>query len=147
MTDPILSCVNLFAVMVWSFSTDRFGRRIIINTCQTAVCVILFIVGALYYTNATNGNGKAATALLVISCLWTFMVQIIIMSYYIFSAELPSALLRSKSFLLCGISSFSFLSLTFYSQDRAGDFLRKLNHGYRLLVCPRNSSLWAEISG
>jgi len=85
--------------MVWSFSTDRLGRRTIINTCQTLVCIILFVVGALYWTNATKGNGKAATALLVISCFWTFMVQIIIMSYYLFSAELPSALLRSKSFI------------------------------------------------
>jgi len=93
----ILSCVNLFAVMVWSFSTDRFGRRDIINTCETLVCVILFVVGALYWTGATTGNSAAGTALLVICCLWTFMVQIIIMSYYLFSAELPSALLRVKT--------------------------------------------------
>lgn len=124
--------------MVWSFSTDRFGRRKIINNCQTAVCVILFVVGGLYYANATNGNGKAATALLVISCFWTFMVQIIIMSYYLFSAELPSALLRSKSIPFCRFPSFLFLSLTSYSQDRARDFLWKLHYWYRLLVRLRN---------
>ncbi len=49
--------------MVWSFSTDRFGRRIIINACQTLVCVILFIVGGLYWTGATTGNAASGTAL------------------------------------------------------------------------------------
>ncbi|RQM08300.1 hypothetical protein DH86_00001503 [Scytalidium sp. 3C] len=59
----ILSCCNLLAVILWSFSTDRFGRRIIINTCQTLVCVILFVVGGLYWTGATTGNAAAGTAL------------------------------------------------------------------------------------
>ncbi|RAO72321.1 uncharacterized protein BHQ10_008333 [Talaromyces amestolkiae] len=93
----IISCVNLLAVLVWSFTTDKFGRRTIINTCQTVVCVILFLCGGLYWTGATNGNAKAGTGLLVICCFWTFAVQIIIMSYYLFSAELPSALLRVKT--------------------------------------------------
>lgn len=93
----ILSCCNLLAVMLWSFSTDKFGRRLIINTCQTFVCLILFIVGGLYWTGATTGNAAAGTGLLVICCLWTFSFQVIIMSYYLFSAELPSALLRVKT--------------------------------------------------
>ncbi|OIW26886.1 MFS general substrate transporter [Coniochaeta ligniaria NRRL 30616] len=59
----ILSCVNLLAVIVWSLSTDKFGRRTIINTCQTLICVILFIVGGLYWTGATTGNAAAGTAL------------------------------------------------------------------------------------
>ena len=49
--------------MIWSFTTDRFGRRIIINTFQTLVCVILFIVGGLYWTGATSGNAAGGTAL------------------------------------------------------------------------------------
>ncbi|KIN08770.1 hypothetical protein OIDMADRAFT_48613 [Oidiodendron maius Zn] len=59
----ILSCCNLLAVMLWSFSTDKFGRRLIINTCQTFVCLILFIVGGLYWTGATTGNAAAGTGL------------------------------------------------------------------------------------
>jgi SP family general alpha glucoside:H+ symporter-like MFS transporter len=51
------------AVIVWSLSTDKFGRRTIINTCQTLVCVILFIVGGLYWTGATTGNAAAGTGL------------------------------------------------------------------------------------
>ena len=35
---------------------------------------------------------------LVICCLWTFSFQVIAMSQYLYAAELPSALLRSKSF-------------------------------------------------
>lgn len=57
------SCCNLLAVTLWSLSTDKFGRRIIINTCQTLVCVILFVVGGLYWTGATTGNAAAGTAL------------------------------------------------------------------------------------
>jgi hypothetical protein len=37
---------------------------------------------------------------LVICCVWTFCYQVIVMSYYVFSAELPSALLRGKFSLL-----------------------------------------------
>lgn len=57
----------------------------------------MFIVGGMYWTGATGGNTSAATGLLVLCCFWTFMVQIIAMSYYLFSAELPSALLRVKT--------------------------------------------------
>lgn len=83
--------------MLWSFSTDKLGRRTIINSCETFVCMVLFTVGGLYWTGATKGNEAGGTALLVICCLWTFSFQIVGMSYYLFSAELPSALLRSKS--------------------------------------------------
>ncbi|KAK6371393.1 hypothetical protein LTS17_009124 [Exophiala oligosperma] len=93
----ILSCCNLLAVLCWSLTTDKFGRRTIINTCETAVCVILFVVGGLYWTGATTGNASAGTALLVICCFWTFFYSIIVMSYYIYSAELPSAILRVKT--------------------------------------------------
>ncbi|KAH7356508.1 general substrate transporter [Rhexocercosporidium sp. MPI-PUGE-AT-0058] len=93
----ILSCCNLLAVMLWSLSTDKIGRRVVINGCQTFVCVILFIVGGLFWTGATTGNAAAGTALLVICCLWTFSFQLIAMSYYLYSAELPSALLRVKT--------------------------------------------------
>ncbi|KAH8881094.1 MFS general substrate transporter [Thozetella sp. PMI_491] len=93
----ILSCCNLLAVILWSFSTDYFGRRTIVNGCQTFVCGILFLVGGLHWAGATTGNAAAGTALLVICCFWTFSFQVIAMSYYLYSAELPSALLRSKS--------------------------------------------------
>ncbi|KAI5458760.1 hypothetical protein BGZ63DRAFT_432233 [Mariannaea sp. PMI_226] len=59
----ILSCCNLLAVLIWSLSTDYLGRRMIINSCQTFICVILFTVGALYWTGATTGNAAAGTAL------------------------------------------------------------------------------------
>ncbi|KAJ6785288.1 hypothetical protein PWT90_01088 [Aphanocladium album] len=82
-------------LLMWSLSTDKLGRRTIINVCETFICVILFLVGGLYWAGATDGNAAAATALLVICCFWTFSFQIIAMSYYLFSAELPSALLRA----------------------------------------------------
>ncbi|KAH8819233.1 hypothetical protein F5884DRAFT_743652 [Xylogone sp. PMI_703] len=70
----ILSCCNLLAVMLWSFSTDKFGRRTIINTCQTFICVILFTVGGLYWTGATTGNVAAGTTLLISFLLTSFLV-------------------------------------------------------------------------
>lgn len=57
------SCCNLLAVIMWSLSTDKLGRRTIINICETLICFILFIVGGLYWAGATNGNAAAATAL------------------------------------------------------------------------------------
>ncbi|KAL1404926.1 hypothetical protein Q8F55_008538 [Vanrija albida] len=93
----ILSCCNLLAVTLWSLSTDKLGRRMIVNCGQTLCCIILFVVGALYYTGATTGHAKAGTALLAICCLWTFTFQVIGMSYYLYSAELPTALLRVKT--------------------------------------------------
>lgn len=44
-------------------STDKLGRRTIINSCETFVCTVLFIVGALHWTGATSGNAAAGTAL------------------------------------------------------------------------------------
>ncbi|TXT04812.1 hypothetical protein VHUM_04080 [Vanrija humicola] len=91
------SCVNLLAVTLWSLSTDKLGRRVFVTWGQTFCCVVLFLVGALYYAGATKGNAAAGTGLLVVCCFWTFTFQIIIMSYYLYSAELPSALLRVKT--------------------------------------------------
>ncbi|KAL7893150.1 general substrate transporter [Trichoderma sp. SZMC 28014] len=104
----ILSCCNLLAVLLWSLSTDKLGRRTIVNSCETLVCVVLFVVGGLFWTGATTGNAAAGTGLLVICCLWTFCYQVIVMSYYVFSAELPSALLRVKT----GPITFFFNSIT-----------------------------------
>ncbi|KAH8677975.1 general substrate transporter [Xylariales sp. PMI_506] len=93
----ILACSNLVAVIAWAVAADRFGRRIIINSCHTFVCAILFLVGSLYWTGATTGNTAAGTLLLIICCFWTCAFQIIGMSYFLYSAELPSALLRVKT--------------------------------------------------
>lgn len=93
----ILSCCNLLAVIMWSLSVDYLGRRLIINCLMTFICVILFVVGGLYWTGATTGNASAGTGLLVICCFWTFAFQAVGMSYYLYSAELPSALLRIKT--------------------------------------------------
>ncbi|OAA61997.1 General substrate transporter [Niveomyces insectorum RCEF 264] len=93
----IVSCTNLLATILWSFSTDRFGRRLIINSCQTFVCGCLFLVGGLYYTGASTGNVPAGKALLVICCLWSFAFTIVAMAHFLYSAELPSAILRIKS--------------------------------------------------
>lgn len=58
------------------------------------------------------------------------------MSYYLFSAELPSALLRGKFIIhypeFYPLSS----SLTPHSQDRARHFLHQLGHGYCHVVRP-----------
>ncbi|EME80067.1 uncharacterized protein MYCFIDRAFT_198401 [Pseudocercospora fijiensis CIRAD86] len=78
-------CCNLAAVLFWSLTADYLGRRVTLNTCQTLVCVILVIVGSLYWTGATHDNAAAGTALIVA------------ISYYLYSAELPTALLRIKT--------------------------------------------------
>ncbi|CAK7227666.1 hypothetical protein SEUCBS140593_006653 [Sporothrix eucalyptigena] len=93
----ILSCVNLFAMICWSLSTDKIGRRLIICCCQTFATVILFVVGALWWTGAQSGSVTGGTVLLVICCFWSFSFQPISMSYYLYSAELPSAYLRTKT--------------------------------------------------
>lgn len=95
-------------------SADTLGRRTIVCTCETLVVVILFIVGGLNYTGATSGNVAAGNGLvsgsafssrlhtydlpqLVICCFWTFFYQTVGMSYYLYSTELPSALLRVRT--------------------------------------------------
>lgn len=93
----ILSCVNLLAVILWSLTADKVGRRITICTAETACVCILFAVGGLYWSGATTGAVSAGTALLVICCIWTFLFQIIGMSYFVYSAELPAAVLRMKT--------------------------------------------------
>ena len=93
----IVSCSNLVATILWTFSTDRFGRRIIVNTCHTLVCVLLFVVGGLYWTGASHGNVVGGTVLLVVCCLWSFVFTIVAMAHYLFSAEIPSAMLRVKT--------------------------------------------------
>lgn len=61
--NPFPRCCNLLAVITWALCTDRFGRRTIINVCQTFSCAVLFTVGGLYWTGATAGNAGAGTAL------------------------------------------------------------------------------------
>ena len=89
-------CCNLLAILIWSLTTDKLGRRLYICCCETFVCGILLIVGGLNWSGATGSNTKSGTALLVICCLWTMSFQIIGQSYYVYSAELPSAELRSE---------------------------------------------------
>ena len=59
----ILSIVNLAAVLIWSLTTDKLGRRTILLPCQTFLCFVLFTVGGLYYADASRGNAAAGTAL------------------------------------------------------------------------------------
>jgi SP family general alpha glucoside:H+ symporter-like MFS transporter len=42
------------ALLIWALTADKFGRRTIINSFQTLVCIILFVVGGLFYTGATD---------------------------------------------------------------------------------------------
>ena len=62
------------------------------------------------------------------------------MSYYLYSAELPSALLRGKFIvpfptrLPSPASPFSSSQLISHSQDWPRNFLHQLDHGYRYLV-------------
>jgi SP family general alpha glucoside:H+ symporter-like MFS transporter len=57
------SCVNLLAIALWSLTTDKLGRHLIVNVLETFVVLICFIVGALYWTGATTGNAAAGTGL------------------------------------------------------------------------------------
>jgi len=93
----ILACVNLLAVILWVLTADKVGRRLIVNGCQTLVLAVLFTVGGLQWSGAITGNVAAGTALLFICCIWTFCFTIIALAYYVYSAELPSALLRVKT--------------------------------------------------
>ncbi|CAH0045348.1 unnamed protein product [Clonostachys solani] len=94
---PSPSCCNLLAVFLWSMTTDTFGRRNFINVCETATCCFLSITGSLWWAGATSGHVPASNALLVLCCLWSFMFQVVNMSYAVMSAELPSAVLRVKT--------------------------------------------------
>ena len=59
-------CVNLLAVLLWSLTTDKLGRRTIFLPCQTLLVVILFVVGGLHFSGATTTNATAGTALVSI---------------------------------------------------------------------------------
>jgi SP family general alpha glucoside:H+ symporter-like MFS transporter len=66
------SCVNLLAVLLWSLTTDKLGRRTILLPCQTLLVVILFVVGGLHFSGATAtdptlANAAAGTALVNIN--------------------------------------------------------------------------------
>ena len=92
-TKLVDSCCNLLAVLLWSLSTDKLGRRTIINSCQTLVCVVLFAVGGLYWTGATSGNAAAATALV---CSTIHVLQL--------SSSSPTDMFLSWSFVAFGRS-------------------------------------------
>ncbi|KAL1891069.1 hypothetical protein Sste5346_007894 [Sporothrix stenoceras] len=93
----IVSCCNLLATIFWCLTTDIIGRRLMINIFQTFTCVALFLVGGLYWTGPSLGNVAAGKGLLAVCCLWSFAFTIVGQSHYLFSAELPSALLRIKT--------------------------------------------------
>jgi len=93
----ILSCVNTMALIVWVLSVDKLGRRWFVAVGQTIAVFSCFTVGALWYTGASSGNAAAGTALLFICCVWTFSFQFVAKSYYLYSAEIPSAVLRIKT--------------------------------------------------
>jgi hypothetical protein len=57
-----LSCVSLLAVLLWSLTTDKLGRRTILLPCQTLLVVILFVVGGLHFSGATATDPTAANA-------------------------------------------------------------------------------------
>lgn len=66
--------MNLLAVLLWSLSTDKLGRRTIITVAETFVVIVLCAVGGLYWTGATTGIESAGTALVrypsTIACWW-----------------------------------------------------------------------------
>lgn len=54
------------ALIVWCTTTDRLGRRMYVCVGQTIVVFCCFIVGSLWYANASNAanpNASASTAL------------------------------------------------------------------------------------
>lgn len=67
---------------------------------------------------------------LVICCFWTFAFQTIGMSYYLYSAELPSAVLRSERPYMTARSN----GADYRSQNRTYNLLYQLHHRYRQLV-------------
>ena len=55
-------------MLLWSLTTDKLGRRTILLPCQTLLVVILFVVGGLHFSGATEtdptlANAAAGTAL------------------------------------------------------------------------------------
>lgn len=56
------------------------------------------------------------------------------MAYYVFSAEIPSALLRGKLFPDTQLIMCLFFVNILHSQDWTHHFLLQLNHGHRYLV-------------
>ena len=154
--------------MIWSFSTDRFGRRMIINICQTLVCVILFLVGGLYWTGATTGNAAGGTALVRFSIqrfIFLGLANIVFSSS--FAASGPSWFRSSvchttssrpnfpvpfsevgslsTSEVPSSANPFSFSLLTSNSEHRARHFLYQLGRGCCFLVRPRDFNPRLEI--
>lgn len=68
-TELRCSCVNLLAVLTWALSTDKLGRRTIITSAETLLVAILFIVGGLHWSGATDGSPSAGITLVSCSCL------------------------------------------------------------------------------
>ncbi|KAM0514528.1 hypothetical protein ACHAPE_006823 [Trichoderma viride] len=79
----ILSCCNLLAVLLWSLSTDKLGRRTIVNCCETLVCVVLFVVGGLFWTGATTGNAAAGTGLVRLHSIGNLLRMDILLPNYL----------------------------------------------------------------
>lgn len=126
------SCVNTMALIVWVLSVDKLGRRWFVAVGQTIAVFSCFTVGGLWYTGASSGNAAAGTALvsqgiacadleLFICCVWTFSFQFVAKSYYLYSAEIPSAVLRSEYQLPLSLMS---------SQDRPRNVFHQLDHRY-----------------
>lgn len=87
-------------VTIWTFTCDRFGRRLFVCCAHLGVIACCFICGSLFYATAGGASATNQTTgivLLFICCVWTMVWQIINKAYPLYSAELPAALLRVRT--------------------------------------------------
>lgn len=105
----IQTCVALIAVFVYAYTIDRCGRRWTICLAYSLITVLLFIIGALWYSdseatqtvlvsnNLPSRKYRTNMSQLIMVCLWQPCFTIYSNSYYLLAAELPSMQLRIRT--------------------------------------------------
>ena len=53
-----LSAVALATMIIYTFVTDKIGRRYPMCGAETLCNILMFIIGGLYYAPASSSNGK-----------------------------------------------------------------------------------------
>jgi hypothetical protein len=143
------SCVNLLAIALWSLTTDKLGRHLIVNVLETFVVLICFIVGALYWTVLPPATQPQAPVWYVLRFTRNYALADTLIVGDLLLLDLCFAAYRHVVLpLLCRAcrrpsSGVSLTRLearsrpTHSSQDRS---CHQLDHGHRHLVRPASLS-------
>ncbi|GFZ52130.1 hypothetical protein JCM24511_09903 [Saitozyma sp. JCM 24511] len=96
--DPFLASlvqnlIGLAAVIVFTFTVDKIGRRPILCPSYTIMSGILWVIGGVYYA----GSAASQRVLLALVCIWQPAFTVFGNSYFLLASELPTAQLRMKA--------------------------------------------------